>query len=153
MVIEFEGTEYSPIGIYRLASNATLQEEAEKLKDKYEDCGACVLNSYLTGQATGATCIEGFVACKKLPLEFSVIRHCWNKIDNQNYDVTLEYIWSKTNDGYEYFYYPIAEYYALDYDQQLVTATKPSFLSDAVRIAAGVGIKLDKMIDELNKQK
>jgi|GEM_PF-3085578 len=107
---------------------------AEKLKGiiaNLKEDGACVYNANFTAKAVGGDCVEGFVICQGNAYP-GAIRHCWNKIGDDHFDLTKEFVWAKTRPSATFYYFPLEIFepgvYAGDY----------TFRSKAVEIAKGV---------------
>ncbi len=145
--IEFGGTQYQRVVIKSVLLNKSLKQTLDSIKSKIKDDGACIQNAYFTAKATSASLIEGFVICKQVPDVIFVIRHCWNKIGGDHYDVTNDYIWSKLKQKTAHYYYPIVEHKCLDYETNQQDVFKIRFLSNAVEIAKGIQEEIYTALD------
>jgi hypothetical protein len=143
--VEYNGIMYNEVEVesFDVVADA---ETVKAFSPNFCDDGACILNAYNTAKITTALCVEGFVICKVLPANITVIRHCWNKIADRHLDVTKDFIWDKRNIKTIYNYFPVAEFHAIDYNPEKKEVFEIAFLSDVVNIAQGVK---DEIYDEL----
>ena len=96
----------------------------------------CFGNSYETSKLTGALCIEGFIVSivtdegQRQP---KVLMHCWNKLGENYFDVTKNYVWEGFQLEGEYHYYPVQEFFCDEY--QPIDGKKINMLSNAEEVA------------------
>lgn len=131
-IYEHKNIKYEEATITPLVDfDENFREKLTSLNDKFQDEGACVYNAKITAEAIGGECVEGFVICMGAGFP-GAIRHCWNKIGEQNIDVTKEFIWSTTRPNATFYYFPLDTFSPNAYSKNY------SFNSNAVLIAAGV---------------
>ncbi len=75
----------------------------------------CLFNSYKVAKLTNSLCVEGFVFIK-VDKTGSFFVHCWNKIDNNHFDLTKDSVWSKNGKETECHYFPVSEYLFKNYN-------------------------------------
>ena len=95
----------------------------------------CLKNSYHVAKKTSnITCIEGVILLK-IEIKGVFFAHCWNKMDNNHFDITKNVIWSKNREKYEIMYFPVAEFTCLDYEVNIKMHDELIFLSHVDEMA------------------
>ena len=145
MEIEHNGITYEEVEISK-TSDVIDEKLVSNLLNELKD-EKCVENAIEIAKATNSKCVEGFVFClvtKQGEVGDKVIRHCWNKINNQYFDATNEYVWSRNKFiATKYHYFEIDEFEPSEY----VFKDGNYFISNAVEIAEQLDIKWMKEIE------
>lgn len=69
-------------------------KEAEGLKDLGFEQNQCLKNSYLAAKELDCYMVEGILMTIHHDCVSEVCSHCWNRRDNQYFDVTKDFVWS-----------------------------------------------------------
>lgn len=146
-MIEHEGVIYNSIEVVKAETVINIVD-IEELISKFEN-SKCVQNSHLIAEKINIKCVEGFVYCMVANgdrIDDKIIRHCWNKVDDNYFDITKDFIWDETDIPKKFIYFPIAEYESNEYD----FSQEKLFLSNAVEIAAAIDKELQESLKSEN---
>ena len=112
-----------------------IQDDITDLISKCEK-EQCVMNSILIAEKFGAKIVEGVTYVIAFKQEVGCgdhfIRHAWNKIGEDYFDVSADYVWPmfELTDA-KYYYIPLAEYDFAEYNP----VGTDKFMTNAVEIA------------------
>ena len=115
--------------------------------------GNCLPNAYSVAQITGAEIVEGIAYVKVRSgdiLNETIIKHAWNIIDGQHFDVTKDYVWPNLNALLENIDYEMRE--SFSYNDYIPEGNKVGFKSNSDQIAVSLRYQFTKknVLNSLN---
>jgi hypothetical protein len=107
-----------------------------------------LFNSYKVAKLTDSLCVEGFVFIK-VDKTGSFFVHCWNKIDNDYFDLTKDSVWSENGKEIECHYFPVDEYLFENYNvSENEINQELKFLSKTQEIVDGLQAEINEYYNQ-----